>query len=401
MNDSTNCQYLNSLKNHFELGTTSENIFDTLVNMRNKLYKSTDIMEVNYIDFLFSVAICAIEHSAWLLLPENSTVDYEKWKNYLSKTNGIKLLWPAQKIIIQAGILTGNDFVVPLPTGVGKTKSIEILLRAQFMSNRTRVAIVIAPLRALCNEITADLTSAFEDEVVINQFTDTMQEDFDLELLFDKNYVFICTPEKFSYILRHEPNFLAYIQLFVFDEAHLFDDTSRGAQYELLVSEIARSRQESAQMVLFSAVLSNANQISGWLFDDETATIDYSLVKSTDKSIGFISSDKTIHYYEKDNMASESFYVPKSINIKQLQLGHRERKPRFFPEKNAQDIAIYFAIKLCVQGGAAIYAGQVRSIPPIMRRIIELNERGYDLYKVKSKIVCNFLGSVTNLCEAA
>lgn len=371
--------YLDSLKNHFELGDSTDSIINTLYRIRTKIYHSTNVMAVSYVDFLFAIVICAIDHSAWILLPEYSSAGIEQWENYLAKPGSIKLLWPAQKVIIQAGALNGNDLVVPLPTGVGKTKSIEILLRAVFMNEGSHLAIIIAPLRALCNEITTDLNAAFTDDAVINQFTDTNQEDFFLDLLADKNYVFVCTPEKFSYILRHEPDFLATIQLFVFDEAHLFDDASRGTQYELLVSEIARSRQESAQMVLFSAVLSNANQIGDWLFSNESATIDYSLVKSTEKSIGFLSSEQTIHYYEKDDMAEESFYVPKSIEFTQLQLRGLERKPRPFPEKTPQDFSIYFANKLCPNGGAAIYAGQVRSIPPIMRRIIEINDRGYDL----------------------
>lgn len=372
-------QYLDSLKHHFELGASTDAIFEVLRQIRTRIYNSTNVMAVSYVDFLFTIVICAIEHSAWILLPEYSSADIEQWRNYLSKPESIKLLWPAQKVIIQAGVLNRADLVVPLPTGVGKTKSIEILLRAVFMREGSHLAVIIAPLRALCNEITTDLNVAFADDVVINQFTDTNQEDFIVELLAEKNYVFICTPEKFSYILRHEPDFLTSIQLFIFDEAHLFDDASRGTQYELLVSEIARSRQESAQMVLFSAVLSNANQIGDWLFANELATIDYSLVKSTEKSIGFLSSDQTIHYYEKDDMTAESFYVPKSIEFTQLQLRPLEKKPRLFPEKKAQDIAIYFANKLCPHGGAAIYAGQVRSIPPIMRRIIEISERGYDL----------------------
>lgn len=372
-------QYLDGLRAHFEEGATPETAIHALRRLRNGIRQSTNIFSVSYMDFLFSVALCAINHSAWILLPEYSGANFEQWKTYLSKPESIKLLWPAQKVILQAGILTGKDLVVPLPTGVGKTKSIELLLRTKFMEQGTCIALVIAPLRALCNEITADITIAMGDEAVINQFTDTAQEDFSIELLLNTKYVFVCTPEKFSYILRHEPDFLSAIQLFIFDEAHLFDDTSRGAQYELLVSEIARSRNKPAQMVLFSAVLANANQISDWLFNDDTATIDYTLVQSTEKSIGFLSSDQTIHYYEKDNMAEESFFVPKSIEHKQLQLHGREKKQRVFPEKNAQDIAIYYANKLCNQGGAAIYAGQVRSIPPIMRRIVEISERGYDL----------------------
>jgi hypothetical protein len=390
-------QFLNSLKSHFEQGTSPESSFDALRKIRKRIYQSNSVIVVNYVDFLFSVMISAIEHSAWVLLPQYSHSSQYDWANYLHKSDSVKLLWPAQKVILEAGALTGNDLVVPLPTGVGKTKSIELLLRAKFMEPENCIAIVVAPLRALCNEITADLISTLADEAVINKFTDTEQEDFDLVILSNTKYVFICTPEKLSYIIRHKPDFLAGIHLFIFDEAHLFDDVSRGAQYELLVSEISRSRNDNAQMVLFSAVLANANQISGWLFDDETATIDYSSVKSTEKSIGFISSDKTIHYYEKDDMTDESFYVPKSIIVENLQLSGKERKPRLFPKKDAQDIAIYYANKLCSQGGVAIYAGRVTSIHPIMRRIVEISKRGYDLSNLIENGNLNEVAKLSNL----
>ena len=78
-------------------------------------------------------------------------------------------------------------------------------------------------------------------------------------------------------------------------------------------------------------------------------------------------------------MSEESFYVPKSIKTTQLKLRPRERKEKIFPEKKPQDLAIYYAVSLCKQNGAAIFAGQARSIPPIMRRIVELDSRGYDL----------------------
>lgn len=389
--------YLGSLKGHFIDGDSPENMFDALHKMRSRIYQSTNVLALSYIDFLFSVAKCAMQHSSWVLLSEYSRMEPGQWKDYLSKPESVKLLWPAQKVIFQSGALVGNNLVVPLPTGVGKTKSIEILLRSKFMSRGTCVAVIIAPLRALCNEITGDLITAFSNEVVINQFTDTAQEDFNLELLFNTKYVFVCTPEKFSYILRHEPEFLHTIQLFIFDEAHLFDDDLRGAQYELLVSEIVRNRDEAAQMILFSAVLSNANQISEWLFKDASYTIDPTLVKTTEKSIGFLSSDQTIHYFEKDNMSEESFLVPRSIQFTSLQLRGKETKPRSFPEKNVQDISIYFANKLCIQGGTAIYAGQARSIPPIMRRIVEINERGYDLSNLTSKANSEEISKLSNL----
>lgn len=371
--------YYRSMLKHFKEGENPQAIYNSL----NHLYEDADYsqneFDITYLDFLYGVSVCAINHSAWILLPEYSGVEERRWREYLSSSESIKLLWPAQKIILEAGALSGKNIVVPLPTGVGKTKSLEIIIRSFFMQPGVRIALVIAPLRALCNEITSDLTAAFGDAAVINQFTDTTQEDFDLEFIEDTKYVFICTPEKFSYILRHDSNFLPAINLFIFDEAHLFDDSSRGAQYELLMAEVARSRNPESQMVLFSAVLSNSEQIGDWLFGNTGAVVDHSLVKSTEKSIGFLSSDQTIHYYEKDDMGQESFYVPKSINIIKLQLHGRERKRRIFPDNNSQDLAIYYAASLCKQNGAAIFAGQVRSVAPIMRRIVDICSRGYNL----------------------
>lgn len=372
-------QYFGSLKRHFQSGSSFEEIEDVLKTLRKEVYLSNEIMDVNFVDFLYAVALYAKTHSAWILLPQYTDYSAGEWARYLSRDSSVRLLWPAQKAIFKEGTLLKRDIVVPLPTGVGKTKSIEIILRSKFMDQGTSIAVIIAPLRALCNEITIDLTMSMGDEMIINQFTDTAQEDFDLSIIAETKYTFICTPEKFSYILRHEPDFITFIDLFIFDEAHLFDDTSRGTQYELLVSEIARNRNETAQMLLFSAVLSNAKQISGWLFDDEDAIIDPSAVKSTEKSIGFLSTDQNIHYYEKDNMGEESFFVPKSIIYAQLELHKRETKERVFPEKKAKDYAIYYGIKLCGNGGSAIFAGQARSIPSIMGRIVDISERGYDV----------------------
>ena len=98
------------------------------------------------------------------------------------------------------------------------------------------------------------------------------------------------------------------------------------------MAEVARSRSPESQMILFSAVLSNSEQIGDWLFGNTDSVVDYSLVKSTEKSIGFLSADQTIHYYEKDDMSQESFYVPKSINTVQLRLQGRERSTSYFPQ---------------------------------------------------------------------
>ena len=365
--------YTDALRNHFLHGETQENVFSVLKKMRKIIYTSGNHYSINYIDCLYAVVICAIKHSSWIILPKYSNWNLETWKPHLTLSENLKLLWPAQKVIVEAGVLTDKNLVVPLPTGVGKTKSIEIILRSKFIEQGTYIAVIIAPLRALCNEIISDLIPSFANESIINQLTDTAQEDFNLEIVSNNKYIFVCTPEKFTYILRHDPGFLSIINLYIFDEAHLFDDDNRGSQYELMVAEILHNKNTIAQMILFSAVLSNANEISKWLFQNDTSIIDHLLVKSTEKSIGFHSSDQSIHFYEKDNMDEESFYIPKSIEYSTL------KYKTTFPKENAQDIAIYYANKLCIQGGTAIYAGQVRSIIPIMRRIKQIHKNGFDL----------------------
>lgn len=376
--------YATAVTSHFSKGSIVDSVFDALNRLCSESTRSPDIMDITYADFLYGVSLCAVRHSSWLLLPQYSGASEEDWGSYLSSPGGVRLLWPAQKIMVETGALNGQNLIVPFPTGVGKTKSIELIIRSVFMGRGKRIALVVAPLRALCNEITLDMMAAFDDGVVIDQFTDTAQEDFNLELLADTKYILICTPEKISYILRHRPDVLPDVDLFIFDEAHLFDDDSRGAQYELLVSEVVRSRSKTSQMVLFSAVLSNSTQIADWLFSDAGVSVDHALVKSTEKLIGFLSSNQIIHYYEKDNMDEESFFVPKSIQIRPLQRLGRERKARFFPESTPQDYAIYYGTKLCGQGGAAIFAGRIKSISVIMRRIVELVHRGYDLSNLLS-----------------
>ena len=45
-------------------------------------------------------------------------------------------------------ILRGANAIVQLPTGVGKTKSIELIIRAAFLADRAKTAMVVAPIES-------------------------------------------------------------------------------------------------------------------------------------------------------------------------------------------------------------------------------------------------------------
>lgn len=54
-------------------------------------------------------------------------------------------------------------------------RAIELVIRSAFFAERADLAVVVAPFRALCSEITAFLRNAFRgDDVVLNELSDAM-----------------------------------------------------------------------------------------------------------------------------------------------------------------------------------------------------------------------------------
>lgn len=378
----------NAFLDCFEKGKSKESLLEELVEYRKEIYNTDDPDDVYYVDILFAAIIKALENRPWELLPQYSNVPVANWVQYLNKKASIKMLWPAQRLIGKCGILQGQNAIVQLPTGVGKTKSIELIIRAAFLSNRANTVIIIAPLRALCNEITTDMLHAFHGEAEVNQFSDVLQEDlFDLTSISRKQ-ILICTPEKLSYVVHHDPDFLGLIDLFVFDEAHMFDDGERGAVYELLITHIKNRLSNEQQIILLSAVLSNAEDIKDWLFEDKGVLATDSKIISTPKSLGFASAANGDILFYTDNPRQEDYYIPRIIKVQKLENKPRERSPRFFPDLQhvaAIDIAIFNAIKLC-NDGVAIYVGRQQTIKTVLNRLLELNDRKLSLGALKDGI---------------
>ena len=301
---------------YYTNGEGLPNIEQAIRKYRTAIYKNNDPMEIYYVDILLAVITIALSKAAWKLIPQYSKLEPGQWEEYLKSSKSPKMLWPAQQLIGKKNVLSGENAIVQLPTGVGKTKSIELIIRSSFLSNRTATAIIVAPLRALCNEIASDMTSAFGESVLINQFSDILENDFFVDFTL-KATILICTPEKLSYIIHHQVEFLDEIGLYIFDESHMFDDGRRGTAYELLISEIRKHINTEKQIVLLSAVLSNAEQIKQWLFNENGTLASDPAIKTTPKSIGFSSQTRDIHYYSEDP-EREDFYVPRSIEVNLL-----------------------------------------------------------------------------------
>ncbi|NNB94282.1 DEAD/DEAH box helicase [Corallococcus exiguus] len=318
-------------------------------------------------DLLFSDIVSAVirrrcENSSWRCLPLYSGLEEGIWADVLRNPKFIREFWPAQRLIGEQGVLKGSSAVIQMPTSAGKSRAIEIIVRAAFLGGRASLAIVVAPFRALCHEIRDNLAEAFRGELVsVNELTDVFRMDLDVDEISSGYGVVVVTPEKLAYVLRHAPELALKVGLIFFDEGHQFDADVRGVTYELLLTSLKKMLPGDVQMVMISAVISNAESIGGWLGGERLKVISGRDLLPTERTIAFASwQDRLgrLEFVEPRAPDRQQFFVPRVIEELQLQLNPRERAVRYFPKKSSgTSIALYLGVRLSAQGSVAVFCG--------------------------------------------
>lgn len=381
------------LMSHFNEGAPPEPVIELLSELRRLTYASGTSREVVLAEVASAVVRLRLAGSAWTLLPMFSGLDSAAWADAIRRPGFPKELWPSQKLLGKAGLFAGRSGVIQMPTSAGKTRSVEVVLRSAFMADRTRVAVLVAPFRALCHEIATSLRHAFKGEdVKVNELSDALQLDFVdqlAELLGQAapttRYLMVLTPEKLLYALRQEPGLVAHIGIVVYDEGHQFDTGPRGITYELLLTEIKALLPAAAQTVLISAVIKNAVAVGTWLIGAEPNVVDGTGLLSTARSVAFATWSERLGqllFFESDSYTRPDYFVPRSIEAQELELRGRERNVRQFPQKgdNAwKDISLYLGIRLAPSGAVAVFCGRKDTASGLTERAVEVYERGFTL----------------------
>jgi hypothetical protein len=340
--------------------------------------------EAFFADIFRACVTITLRNSSRQLLPQFSGVPVDAWRGYLARNGALRVLWPAQRAIGEIGAFKGNNVAIQMPTGVGKTKSLALVIRARLLAGAATRLIVVAPLRALCREIANSLRSDLSGIAQVSELSDVLQNDISDDFRDDWPTVAVCTPEKLNYLIHHNRKFLDTVDFFAFDEAHMIDTPARGPTYELLLTEIKISCK-TAQLILISAVVPNSGDLTKWLFGRTDVTTDSSKIPFTQKSIGIAESSGILRYYEHLVRDGESFFVPKSFEVSILnKLAPRETKVRKFPDLDnrqgggspERDLALYYALRLASSGSSAIYIPQRPGIRKLFERIRELHQRG-------------------------
>jgi POLQ-like helicase len=378
---------------HFFDGSNLEDLTTSLIALRRRAYAGASARDLLLVDIIAAIIRMRVAASAWTTLPGFTGITAERWATAIRRPEFPKELWPSQMLLGQAGLFAGTSGIVQMPTSAGKTRSVEIVLRSAFLSGRTKLAVVVAPFRALCHEIGTSLRHAFrDDDVKVNELSDAMQLDFlqqVAELLGSEapisQYILVLTPEKLLYVLRQTPKLVSDIGLVVYDEGHQFDSGSRGVTYELLLTEIKALLQTTAQTVLISAVIQNAQEIGTWLMGNNAKVVDGTNLLPTARSVAFASWVENlgqIMFFEPGSSYQErDYFVPRVIEQHKLKLVGNEKKARYFPEtkEDAKDIALYLGIRLASQGSVAIFCGRKDTASGIAARAVDIYERTFDI----------------------
>ena len=221
----------------FACGNPKEVEFDEF---KRYVYRYGNNREILFIDIILAILKKKIYNSCINLMPLYSEIDKNEWIATFKSNVMMKEMWESQILLGEKGIFKGKSGVIRMPTSSGKTTSVSLAIQSPFLSKRTSIVIVVAPFRALCKEILFDMEKffAFDENTTVTEFSD-IPEHSEIELVATESIikkVFVMTPEKLAYILKHSKEIIESINMIVFDEAHLFDDESRGTDYELLLA---------------------------------------------------------------------------------------------------------------------------------------------------------------------
>lgn len=376
--------------NSFTEGRSSyEELNNLATTLRSDIYSNGTDKDLLLVDIIRTLILKRFNVSARAVFSSHSGIAINEWESYFSRTNHLSELWPSQIKLAEQGVFRGKSAVIQMPTSAGKTRATELIIRSSFLSGRGTVAVIVAPFRALCQEIYNDFTKNFSEDsdISVNLVSDVLQEDFEFSVEVQKT-VLILTPEKLDFLLRHNSELSQTIGLIIYDEGHLFDDGTRGCKYELLLSSLKQQFSISTQIILISAVITNAQEVKEWLIGQDGILVDGKDLSPTNRSIAFVEwgqTSRSLQFVEENDINQPLLFVPTVLKSYEIERKEGERNKRFFPKPKSgggyetSQIAGFLGCRLSASGLSAIFVGRKDSAQKIARELIDAYGRNLDI----------------------
>jgi replicative superfamily II helicase len=186
-------------------------------------------------------------------------------KRVLSE-NGYDTLYPPQVDAINAGVLTGKNFVLASPTASGKTLVAELAVLKKVLNGEGK-ALYLTPLRALASEKYEEFQkySTLEKPDGHRVRIAITSGDYDRSDEHLGRYdIVIATNEKADSLLRHKAKWISDVVLVVSDEVHLLNEAERGPTLEVVMTRL-RKLNPNIQLLALSATVRNAAEVADWI----------------------------------------------------------------------------------------------------------------------------------------
>ncbi|MFO3289593.1 DEAD/DEAH box helicase [Legionella pneumophila serogroup 1] len=324
------------------------------------------------------------EFNIWDNLRENAAnFSREIWQPFLINSHASPLweLFPSQMTAIKNGILGDEDKVYSLqmPTSSGKTSLCEILIYHEVKSRGKRVLFLV-PFRALASEIKEGVSKRLESAgvTVIASHGGNIPTRSD-NATAESTDVLIITPEKFMALAQSLPGLENEFDTIICDEGHLIDDSSRGLQYELLLTKLKGSDKRTRKIIFISAILPNVDNIHEWL-GGKTEQLSKSDYKPVEIDFAFMVSQGDDSWQLEFNtiFARPRSYFLRSFIVKvDFQYLNRttNRLNLIKGRKSYTTLACVAALKARRNGPVAIFTTQKNHVSNLSDKMLEMSEK--------------------------
>ncbi len=211
-------------------------------------------------DDLFSAGLLGISPPA-----EVNLQFWDRWVRHRAKTKPV--LWRNHRAALAEGILdAGHSAVLVLPTGAGKTTLSELKVASTL--GRGKKTLFLVPTLALVDQLRDELEEAFPTS--LGGIHVEVSADGDLTGLLvgpELQTIEVMTPERCLALLSHAPDAIEEVGLIVFDECHLLSPIGGGKRSldAMLCLLHALKRAPDADLLLLSAMLTNATEFAEWI----------------------------------------------------------------------------------------------------------------------------------------
>jgi helicase len=286
-------------------------------------------------------------------------------------SRSISELWPSQIAALEKGLLTDtSNKIIRMPTSAGKTRIAELAIIHTLLSDNSAKCIYVAPYRALVSELEQSFFYILSDlGYKVSSIIGAYESDEFENLLFHETDLLVTTPEKLDLLLRARQDFLQNVRLFILDESHIVNDSTRGIKFEFLMTRL-KKRLPNSRILVLSAMMPDdtLRDFANWFNADLNEDIivskwrpsvqRYAKFKwSGDNGILLYSSDDDIYLLNQ--------LMPSIIKVNNYEYRNpstsRINRKRFPDKTNKSQIAAELAYKFAELGPVLIFCSDPKN----------------------------------------